>query len=72
MISPATYGQFWAGKIPSVNGVGALRTHGGDANGRERGYRWIDPRIARLAIHSASTVALFLVETWQKKFPAEQ
>jgi hypothetical protein len=55
-----------------VNGVGALRTHGGDAHGRERGYRRIDPRIARLAIHSASTVSLLLVETWQKKFPAKQ
>jgi Abortive infection C-terminus len=55
-----------------VNGVGALRTHGGDAHGRERGYRRIDPRIARLAIHSASTVSLFLVETWQKKFPSRQ
>jgi Abortive infection C-terminus len=55
-----------------VNGVGALRTHGGDAHGRERGYRRIDPRIARLAIHSASTVSLFLVETWQKKYPARQ
>lgn len=55
-----------------VNGVGALRTHGGDAHGRERGYRRIDPRIARLAIHSASTVSLFLVETWQKRFPAGQ
>lgn len=55
-----------------VNGVGALRTHGGDAHGRERGYRRIDPRIARLAIHSASTVSLFLVETWRKKFPARQ
>jgi hypothetical protein len=55
-----------------VNGVGALRTHGGDAHGRERGYKRIDPRIARLAIHSASTVSLFLVETWQKKFPTRR
>jgi hypothetical protein len=55
-----------------VNGVGSLRTHGGDAHGRERGYRRIDPRIARLAIHSASTVSLFLLESWQKKFPARQ
>jgi len=39
-----------------VNGVGSLRTHGGDAHGRERGFRRIDPRIVRLAIHSASTV----------------
>jgi hypothetical protein len=55
-----------------VNGVGALRTHGGDAHGRERGFRRIDPRIARLAIHSASTVSLFLVETWQMKHPTKQ
>ncbi len=55
-----------------VNGVGSLRTHGGDAHGRERGYRRIDSRIARLAIHSASTASLFLVETWQKKFPSRQ
>jgi hypothetical protein len=54
-----------------VNGIGALRTHGGDAHGRERGYRRIDTRIARLAIHSASSVALFLIETWQKNFPTK-
>ena len=38
-------------------------------------YRRIDPRIARLAIHAASTVALFLIETWERKMqrslPAE-
>lgn len=55
-----------------VNGVGSLRTHAGDAHGRERGYRRIDARIAKLAIHSASTASLFLVETWQKQFPTKQ
>jgi hypothetical protein len=55
-----------------VNGVGALRTHAGDAHGRERGFRRIDTRIARLAIHCASSVSLFLVETWQKRYPARQ
>jgi hypothetical protein len=55
-----------------VNGVGSLRTHAGDAHGRERGYRRIDSRFARLAIHSASTASLFLVETWQKQFPTRQ
>lgn len=53
-----------------VEGIGSLRTHGGDAHGRERGYARIDRRIASLAIHSASTVALFLIETWQRKHPA--
>lgn len=53
-----------------IMGIGALRTHGGDAHGRERGYgRSIDARIARLAIHSASAMALFLIETWQLKHP---
>ena len=55
-----------------VNGVGSLRTHAGDAHGRERGYRRIDARIARLAINSASTVSLFAIETWQKQFPTKQ
>lgn len=55
-----------------VEGIGALRTHGGDAHGRERGYTRIDRRIASLAIHSASTVALFLIETWQRKYPSRE
>lgn len=52
-----------------IQGIGALRTHAGDAHGRERGFRRIDARIARLAVHSASTAAQFLIETWQWKFP---
>lgn len=52
-----------------IQGIGALRTHAGDAHGRERGYARVDARIARLAIHASSTVALFLIETWQRKFP---
>nr|WP_316233798.1 abortive infection family protein [Bradyrhizobium sp. SZCCHNPS2010] len=52
-----------------VEGIGSLRTHGGDAHGRERGYTRLDRRIASLALHSASTVALFLIETWQRKYP---
>ena len=56
-----------SGLTTATEGTGALRTHGGDAHGRERGHRRIDPRIARLAIHAASTVALFLIETWELK-----
>lgn len=58
-----------SGLATCVEGIGSLRTHGGDAHGRERGYRRIDARIARLAINSASTTALFLLETWQHKYP---
>jgi hypothetical protein len=59
------------GLATTVEGIGALRTHAGDAHGRERGFRRVDARIARLAIHSASTVTLFLLETWQQKFPSK-
>lgn len=47
-------------------GIGSLRTHCGDAHGRGRDVQRIDSRITRLAIHSASTVALFFIDTWQK------
>ena len=59
-----------SGLATVIGGVGALRTHGGDAHGREKGFARIDARIARLSIHAASTAALFLIETWQRKFPA--
>jgi hypothetical protein len=60
-----------SGLATAIEGIGALRTHAGDAHGRERGFRRIDARIARLAIHSASTVALFLLETWQQNYPTK-
>ncbi len=54
----------------AISGIGSLRTHAGDAHGRERGrIRLIDARIARLAINVSSALALFLIETWQRKFP---
>ena len=57
--------QVLGGLTSVAKGVGSLRTHAGDAHGRERGFRRIDARIARLAVHSASTLALFLIETWE-------
>lgn len=64
-----------SGLTTTSEGIGALRTHGGAAHGRERGHRRIDPRIARLAIHGSSTVALFLIKMWERKMkrilPAE-
>ena len=60
--------QILSGLTTTLQGIGALRTHAGDAHGRERGYVRIDARIARLAIHAASTLALFLIETWERKF----
>lgn len=57
----------------AVGGIGALRTHGGDAHGREhRAPRRVNARIARLAIHSAGALALFLIETWQERYPSKE
>ncbi|MXP09618.1 abortive infection family protein [Pseudoblastomonas halimionae] len=59
--------QVLGGLTSTLKGVGALRTHGGDAHGREKGFRRMDARIARLALNAASTIALFLIETWERK-----
>lgn len=55
------------GLVNVSRGIGALRTHCGDAHGRGKKTSRVDARIARLAIHSASTVALFFIETWQRQ-----
>jgi len=58
--------QILSGLISVTSGIGALRTHGGDAHGRGRRETPVDARIARLAIHAASTVSLFYIETWNR------
>ena len=59
--------QVLGGLTSVAKGVGALRTHGGDAHGREKGVRRIDPRIAKLSINAAGTLALFFIETWEQR-----
>lgn len=54
-----------------VDGIAALRTHVGSAHGRSgaqppQSYR-VSPRHARLAVHAAHTVTLFVLETWQAR-----
>ncbi|MEO1555853.1 MAG: abortive infection family protein [Pseudomonadota bacterium] len=60
------------GMATAVQGIGTLRTNFGDAHGREKGYVRIDARIASLAVNAASTVSLFLIQTWQRKFPSKE
>jgi len=50
------------------DGVAALRTHQGSAHGHSgsRSYH-IAPRHARLAVHAAHTMALFILETWDAR-----
>lgn len=55
------------GLISIVDGVGALRTHASTAHGAGRKSYRVEPRHARLAIHAAHTVVLFVLETWDKR-----
>lgn len=56
-----------SGLISIVEGIGALRTHASSAHGAGRKAYKLEPRHARLAIHSAHTVALFVLESWKKR-----
>jgi hypothetical protein len=56
-----------SGLISVVSGVGALRTHASSAHGSGNKSYKVEPRHARLAIHAAHTVVLFVLETWDKK-----
>lgn len=64
---PADIKQILGGLASVAGGIGSLRTHAGDAHGRGRGAPRVDARVARLAVHAASTLALFLIETWQAR-----
>jgi len=59
--------QVLGGLTSVAKGIGALRTHGGDAHGRERGFRRIDARIAGMAINAAGSLTLFFIETWEQQ-----
>ena len=59
--------QVLSGMISVVEGIGALRTHASSAHGAgKKSYR-LEPRHARLAVHGAHTVALFILESWRRK-----
>lgn len=53
-----------SGLYSIVDGVAAVRTHAGSAHGRSNKTRYrITARHARLAVHAAHTLALFVLET---------
>lgn len=58
--------QILGGLASVAGGIGVLRTHAGDAHGRGKGTAKVDARIARLAVHSAGTLSVFFIETWQR------
>lgn len=48
-----------------VDGAGALRTHVGSAHGHGGPGSTVSPVHARLAVHAAHTLVVFVMETWQ-------
>lgn len=50
-----------------VDGLGAARTHASSAHGRGRNAYRVEVRHARLAVNSAHTLAVFLLETWDAR-----
>lgn len=55
------------GLFAVVDGIGALRTHASSAHGAGKTSYRLEPRHAKPAIHSAHTVALFVLESWDRK-----
>lgn len=59
--------EILSGMFAAVNGIAALRSHASSAHSPGRKRYNLEPRHARLAIHSAHTIASFIMETWEKK-----
>jgi hypothetical protein len=59
--------QILSGLFSIVAGVGALRTHEGSAHGHANKSYKIEARHARLAVHAAHTMTLFILETWEAR-----
>jgi hypothetical protein len=59
--------QILSGLFSIASGVGALRTHGGSAHGHANKTYKIEARHARLAVHAAHTMAVFILETWDAR-----
>ena len=59
--------EILSGIFATVNGIGALRTHASSAHGSGKKAYVLKPRHARLAVHSAHTLATFVFESWQEK-----
>lgn len=71
--------QILSGLSSIAVGVAALRTHSGSAHGHAapsentEGKRYrIGARHARLAVHAAHTMALFVLETWEARKAADE
>ena len=67
LIEDADLREILTGLIAVANGIGAFRTHASSAHGSGSTRYKLEPRHARLAVHAAHTVVLFVIETWEKR-----
>jgi hypothetical protein len=58
--------QTLSGLVSIVHGVGGLRTLRGSAHGQGPGGGTIEFRHARLAVHAAHTLVVFMLESWSR------
>lgn len=56
-----------SGLYSITDGIGALRTHASSAHGPGRKIYNLKPRHARLAINSAHTLTMYILESWDEK-----
>lgn len=59
--------QILTGLLSVAHGLGSLRTHASSAHGAGKTPYRLEPRHARLAIHSAHTLCLFVLESWSSR-----
>jgi hypothetical protein len=74
LLESAVFGTVLFGLVLFIFGIGSffVEAFGFKRRLTKRGIARIDFRIANLAVHAASTVGLFLIETWQRKFPTRK
>lgn len=64
--------EIMSGIFAVISGIGALRTHASSAHGAgKRGYK-LEPRHARFSVHASHTLALFILESWDKRRRGQQ
>lgn len=59
-----------SGLTSIVDGLGAFRTHAGSAHGHGHTTYKPKPRHARLVANAASSLAAFIMETWNERKPS--
>ena len=59
--------EILTGIFATIHGIGALRTHASSAHGSGKKIYNLKSRHVKLAVHSAHTLALFILESWEEK-----